>query len=335
MLHIHNGDCAANTLKHTDIPGESIVWCDVLHEGPTPANLAPDAWRRLRAQFHADMGFGSFNECLGLLSKMDEDLDKFRHHDEVILWFEHDLFDQLILIRLLHWFQQCDLTRTKLSLICIGEFPGVERFIGLGQLNPEQMATLFGTQHEVTDEEIGLAQAAWSAFCSPHPQAIEAVIRSDTSTLPFLRDALLRHLEEFPSTRNGLSRTERQILEVITSGHHQPAAIFRAAQEKEERPFMGDKTFWTHLVRLAKSDNPLLQVEGQDQFFWSDGQAPDNNDFREQTILLTEKGRDVLSDRDDWVKLNGIDRWLGGVHLYGAESPWRWDEQRRQLVHQE
>jgi hypothetical protein len=26
------------------------------------------------------------------------------------------------------------------------------------------------------------------------------------------------------------------------------------------------------------------------------------------------------------VALNGIDRWVGGVHLRGPEVPWRWDE---------
>jgi hypothetical protein len=26
------------------------------------------------------------------------------------------------------------------------------------------------------------------------------------------------------------------------------------------------------------------------------------------------------------VALNGIDRWVGGVHLQGRDAPWRWDE---------
>jgi hypothetical protein len=33
------------------------------------------------------------------------------------------------------------------------------------------------------------------------------------------------------------------------------------------------------------------------------------------------------------VALNGIDRWLGGVHLIGRDrSPWRWDAWRETLV---
>jgi hypothetical protein len=62
-------------------------------------------------------------------------------YDETVLWFEADLFDQLILVYLLQRlarFQEA----TRLTLVCIGDFPGVERFIGLGQLTPDQLATL-------------------------------------------------------------------------------------------------------------------------------------------------------------------------------------------------
>jgi hypothetical protein len=33
----------------------------------------------------------------------------------------------------------------------------------------------------------------------------------------------------------------------------------------------------------------------------------------------------VLAGEADHVRLNGIDRWLGGVHLEGDEAAWRWD----------
>ena len=30
--------------------------------------------------------------------------------------------------------------------------------------------------------------------------------------------------------------------------------------------------------------------------------------------------------------LNGIDRWIGGVHLRGRHLPWRWDDGTETLV---
>ena len=40
-------------------------------------------------------------------------------------------------------------------------------------------------------------------------------------------------------------------------------------------------------------------------------------------VALTDVGRKLLDGQADWVRLNGIDRWLGGVHLQGAEAAWR------------
>ena len=44
------------------------------------------------------------------------------------------------------------------------------------------------------------------------------------------------------------------------------------------------------------------------------------------TIGLTDAGRDVLGGRADRVRLCGIDRWFGGVHLSGHGPAWRWSE---------
>jgi hypothetical protein len=32
------------------------------------------------------------------------------------------------------------------------------------------------------------------------------------------------------------------------------------------------------------------------------------------------------------VALNGVDRWIGGVHLTGHAVPWRWDEGTESVV---
>jgi len=40
----------------------------------------------------------------------------------------------------------------------------------------------------------------------------------------------------------------------------------------------------------------------------------------------------VLAGESDYIANSGINRWLGGVHLLGSETPWRWDGVRSQLV---
>lgn len=146
VLHVMNGDVAARLLERSVVVGAVTVWADVLHDGPVRPDLSSARLRELRARFVSRSGFISYEDALGRAERWDEWLESFADYDEVVLWFEHDLFDQLLLIRQLDWFGRRDLGGSKLSLICIGEFDGVPDFIGLGQLTPEQLASQFETR---------------------------------------------------------------------------------------------------------------------------------------------------------------------------------------------
>lgn len=323
MLHVTNGDVAAGTIRLSGVAGERgevAVTADLLHEGPAPGGLPPERWRKVRARYLAESGYDDYDSCLARLTRWDHTLADYRSYDEVVLWFEHDLFDQLLLIRALDSFAGRSLDSTELSLICIGEFPGIEPFHGLGQLTPQQMATLLPRRQRVDEEQKLLARDAWQAFRSPDPTALVAIFGRDTSPLPFLAGALRRHLEEFPAVANGLSRSERQILNAVGAGAGTFEEVFRATQAMEERVYMGDSSFERILRELAAPPRPLLRLEPGAQ-----------GSLRSLRIALTASGRGVLEGRDDWVRSRGIDRWLGGVHLQGAEAAWRWDTETKRL----
>jgi hypothetical protein len=321
VLHVTNGDVAAEILRRSGVPGTVSITADVLYEGPAPGGLAPERWRKVRARHLAGSGYDDYDSCLAGLTRWDRALEDLRAIDEVVLWFEHDLFDQLLLIRTLEGFAGRNLGGTELSLICIGEFPGVVPFHGLGQLSPPQMASLLDRRQRVNEGQKLLARDAWRAFCAPTPSGLEALLRRDTSSLPFLAGALRRHLEEFPSTLNGLSRSERQVLRGLADGAEAFGDLFRATQALEERAYMGDSSFLRILRELASPPRPLVRLEP----------APNASPLP-QWIAITTTGRDVLDGRDDWVRIRGIDRWLGGVHLQGPDAAWRWYEAGRRLV---
>jgi len=325
MLHITNGDSAAELIRAAGLSGTVVAWRDVLHEGPVPAGLSLDELRAVRARFLADRGWAPLERVTDELAERDAALARFREHAEVVLWFEHDLYDQLQLLQILDWFAGEDRSDGTVTLICLDSFPGIEPFQGLGQLSPEQMGSLFSSRRAVTQAQLELARAAWSAFRSSDPTAIERLLAGDTSDLPFLRGAITRHLEEFPAVQNGLSRTERRVLEAMAVGVETPGALFRAVVAREERPFMGDITFWDRLAALSAGSSPLLRtVDGGDLRVPGAGEDPIS--FASLSLRLTESGRAVLAGRADWVALNGVDRWLGGVHLHGPEAAWRWDD---------
>ncbi len=326
MLHIHNGDSSANTAKKSNMPGEHLAWREALICGPVVSGLPEAEWRTLRARHLAEAYDLKFEDCEKGLREQQEALSRFSAHEEVVLWFEHDLFCQLHLIYLLDWFARHRLRKTRLSLICVGSFPGIDDFRGLGQLDSEQLASLFPERHPVTPAEFKLASKAWAAFSSPDPRGIAALLADNSSGLPFLLPGLRKHLERFPSAYNGLGLIENKALELIASGASQFGEMFPAFGKIEPIYGLGDAQFWLSLQPLAAAAQPLLTTSN------GDGHMPTSSAYFIKTqFALTEKGQSVLRGQDDFIALNSIDTWLGGVHLKGKEV-WRWDEKQKELI---
>jgi hypothetical protein len=315
FLHVHNGDASRATLQRTAIAGEHTVWAEALHEGPVRGREPREVWREERVRFYASLGPPpqGYPPAAEQLARWDAGLARHAEFDEVILWFEHDLFDQLCLIHHLNYYAHRDLAETLLSLVCIGAFPGIARFLGLGQLSPDQLASLLDTRQGVSEEQTALGRRAWNALSDETPAGVAALLGEDTSPLPFLAPGLRRLLEEFPSPREGLPRTEHQVLARLTTGPASGADLFHHNQTCEERPFMGDLLFWRVLERLAGGDHPLLTLD------------PAGVPHAQRTATLTADGGRVVRGEADAVALNGIDLWRGGVHLRGREDVWRWD----------
>jgi RNA polymerase sigma factor (sigma-70 family) len=326
LLHVLNGDSVRMTLEHSDVPGAFAPYADVLHEGPVPRGTGTAAWRETRARFIAQGGYGTYAEALHTYERWDASVAAFADYDEIVLWFEHDLFDQLLLARHLDWFSRRDLGTTTLSLICIGEFPGFDTFHGLGELDAEQLASLLGTRQDVSQAQIALGRRAWEAFTASDPSDLAKLAGEPTPQLPFLAGALQRFLEEYPDVKTGLPRMERQILELLAERSRSPAQLFRDQQACEERVFMGDSTFWQRVRTLAGGLTPLVRLEVEPM---------EGPDLPPGTAHITDTGRAVLAGREDWVRLVGFDRWLGGVHLtapLGGDIAARYDSTRHTLI---
>ena len=328
MLHIHNGDSTANTMKESGFPGEHFPFREALATGPTPQGLSQDEWLSVRAEFLSEASEMDAANVRGDLSAQDEKLARASASDEVILWFEHDLFCQINLIYLLNRFSHQNMGKARLSLICIGEFAGRENFRGLGELSAEQMASLFDTRHEVTEAEMSLAEKAWSAFCSPDPRRIEDLMAEEMSALPYLRSALIQHLARFPSVSNGLGRAENRLLEIVSEGITDFMRLCKAFFDREPAYGLGDYQVWHDMKRMASASQPLVKITGFDD---SDS-ASFSSRIHKTSFDITQTGMDVLNGNADFLDMNGIDLWLGGVHLRDKENLWRWDEQTQRLI---
>jgi hypothetical protein len=327
MLHIINGDSTASTLKQSDLEGEKFVFREVLIYGPTPSGLGRPEWRAVRAN-HLSESYGiDLERCEHDLLEQDQVLDNLNLHNEVILWFEHDLFCQLNLLYLLHQFARSTPAVTQLSLINIGSFRGKENFRGLGELNAEELVSLFPARQRLTRRELDLGATAWEAYTSPDPSVIEALLTQDTSALPFLRTALRAHLQRFPSLKNGLGKIENSGLDLIERGLHKFNEVFPRFVAKEQVYGLGDTQFWISLQQLASVRVPLVSLAGSKSKI-----TLNYEDLADVDMKLTDMGRAVLNNEADHVEVNGIDGWLGGVQLRGHDQIWRWDTEHERLA---
>ena len=318
MIHITNGDATKALIEQAGLGGNCSNWCDVLYEGPVPADVSERELREIRARFLSDRQSSVFERIRGGLERGQAVLDERSPDQELVLWFEHDLFDQLNLIHLLDRLAASPAANVRTSLSCIDRFPGHPAFKGLGELPPADLTALADSRRPATSEQCTAARLAWAAFRSPDPRAIETVINQGGSALPFLGAALQRHLEEFPSTTNGLSRSESRLLELIAGGIVDTWAAFPRMHEGETSYYITDSSLWNLIVNLA----PLVATEGD---IHGSGALP------HATLAITTAGREALEGRLDRVEVFGIDRWLGGVHLDGANACWRWNTATRQV----
>jgi hypothetical protein len=305
VLNIVNGERVIKAMKQANISGSFLPWQDFLHEGPVPETLSLEALSKIRAEFIIKKGLEGFQEVYESFRDRNSTLKSFKKYNTILLWFEHDLYDQLQLIQLLDWFAKYSSTDTQIFII----YP--ENY--LGKSTPRELTNFMLYNRElVTHSHFITARKAWSAFTSKTPQAIYRLLRDDTETLPSLKDAIKRLLEEYPNTTNGLSRTEHQALLIISNGKNRPQNIFEEYQKSEQRIFMGDILFWDILKKLVELNLINSMQNGQD-------------------LKLSPLGVEVLRGKKNLLEFHKIDKWIGGVHLT-HDTLWCWDIKAEQIL---
>ena len=324
-LIITNGDAAVAFLRTAGFQADILPWRDVLHDGPVPQTsenhtLDLESLSAMRAAFLSDV-FGQPNDdvCQSFVER-DRTLRGHDTYDEVTLWFEHDLYDQLQLLQILSFFHR-EKRKGSLQLVQADDY--------LTHQN-QQVITRFNAQKTlISVEQLRLADDLFQAFREPTPKRLVAFLKRDLAALPFMKSALNRLFEELPHVASGLSRTQLQTLRTIQRRELSARRLFAEVQTCEEAVFMGDWSFWRCLEELVFNRSPLLQglpfriIESAD----NDQQQR----YLDAELSLTEIGKSVLAGEIDHAELNVVDRWLGGTHLAG-KNLWRWDHNAEELV---
>jgi hypothetical protein len=303
VIHIHNGDVTAMLARRSGLEGEHLPFRETLVAGPIPQ----DDWLETRARFLADAYGENLLRVRNDLLEQERALDAVAAHDEVVLWFEHDLF---CLVNFLYLLQRMARHPRVTAVWCDQPIGTREE----GDLHP-----LFDSRRAVTPRMFAAADRGWAAYSSPDPRALNSVIANDDPDFPFLRTGLELHAMRFPSTRNGLGAVEARALDLIAAGASEFVAVFDAFNTDVPRYGLGDGEFYRVLWRLANVAVPMLTM--------TKGEGPASPP--KALFAVTPAGEKVMAGQADFLDLNGTDFWLGGAHLTNGKA-WRWDG--RQLV---
>ncbi|GGA94900.1 DUF1835 domain-containing protein [Agarivorans gilvus] len=345
QLHITNGDVVGQSLAASSlIEGEILCWRDVLHDGPI---VAPEgeAYLKARAAFiyqslQASRSFAansiSEQQLFADFKQRQHTMARLDQYSEIVLWFEHDLYDQLQLAECLYSLAKRPELSARFTLICIGEHAEVANFRGLGELSISQLEALYPQRQAISAAQLTLGSELWLALAAASPEPINQLLQQDMAVLPFMRPALRRFAEDYPWLNSGLTLTQQLILRSLveaklklqaeqvkasaSSTKLSFAELFATFQRLEAAPFLGDLWLAKELINLASLATPLLHIHHRSSGQW-DGDSYFEISSAGQAILAGE-ARLSLDSMPSF--------WRGGVEL-SASNYWCWDPQQQRL----
>lgn len=210
-LHILNGDSALTPFLKSGIAGKTVVWRDMLCEGPCTFQLDPNHWE-IRTQYFKDYYQVDPSE---FKRKTIDEWEKINSTawEEITLWFEYDLFCQINMIALISHISQN--FNTIISLVCVGELDGYDHLVGLGELDYSMYPDLYENKTVLSQNDIEYAAQTWKAYCDGDYTLLEGLRNDSHNTFSYLPQAIDAHFRRFPTKDVGFTEIESEILSMI------------------------------------------------------------------------------------------------------------------------
>jgi len=307
-IHIAPGPSAGGCLQAgLALPRELLlINNDVLSCGPLPSLDSLDDWRNVREAYlrsfdPEDLGFTFADQDRDLLSNTE----RLRAAGTITLWIGTGLAEQLLLVWLVAFLQRSGVDAAKLQIVQFERHRNSE-VVSVGILHPPAFK-----EHPVSvtldDAAMREAAEAWTAVTASDPEALLAILTAPRKSLPFLQRSLFALLYRYPDLHTGLNAWEFQLLRYVSE--EGPSAVkvvgFTLAHDLAFPDWIGDGYLFYRLRRLANAalPRPLLRLSGE------------TNTLRGTLVHLTRDGEDLLAGKGNAVEWNGINDWIGGVHL--------------------
>ena len=301
QLHITNGDSFTERLKTLNLKGDIITWREMLCEGKTETNVGSESFWKTRFDFLHKNYKISKAWFVEKTLKEYRSLCNHKQQDQIILWFEYDLFCQINMLAVLSWLKT-HRRYADISLVCSGDEDETEKLFGLNELSDEQLLDLFENRVHLSQNDIEYADYVWQLYCSDNPIRLENLIDFENYQFDYLSDAIKAHLKRFPTIKNGLNEVENNILQLSQDQKPKSKKILLGQLLQNQGYYgFGD----TQYERIINNLKPLFSSFNP--------------------VKLSKKGKEILDGQTSYYsQIKDEEAYLGGAlkynFLYNTES---------------
>jgi len=301
QLHITNGDSFTQKLKSLKLKGDIITWREMLCEGKTETNVGSESFWKTRFDFLHKNYKVSKSWFVEKTLKEYRSLCNHKQQDQIILWFEYDLFCQINMLAVLSWLKK-HRRYAEVYMVCSGDEDETNRLYRLNDLSDEQLLNSYENKVKLSQNDIEYADYVWQLYCSDSPIRLENLIDFDNYQFDYLSDAIKVHLRRFPSIKNGLNELENRVLKFsVQQKPKSKKELLSSLLQNQGFYGFGDTQYErviTNLRPLFSSFNP---------------------------VRLSRKGKEILEGKTNYYsQLRDNEDYLGGAlkynFLYNTES---------------
>lgn len=293
LLHITNGDSFTQRLNTLNIKGDVITWREMLCEGKTLTTVGSESFWKTRYEFLHKNYKVSKSWFIEKTLKEYRSLCNHKQQDQIVLWFEYDLFCQVNMLAVISWLL-ANRKYAQISLVCSGKEDETDKMFSLNDLSDEQVLNLYKDKKELTQDDIEYADYVWQLYCSNNPMRLENLTDFDDYQFAYLGDAIKSHLKRFPSITNGLNNVENNILHLAAD--KKPASrkdLLTTVLQNQDNLGFGDSQYERAITQLK----PLFTAFNP--------------------VRLTKKGKEILDGQTSYYSsIRDNDVYLGGSLKY-------------------
>lgn len=216
VVHILNGDSTSLGIKEGAIEGDCIVWREMLTEGPLSIDIVnDDFWNKRNVFFENEFSV----DRLEYYDKTHQELTKIKHisnYNEVVLWFEYDLFCQVNLIALCTYLLSSYKDSIDYYLVCTGRKKGEEHLQTLSDYAPNEYKKLLESRSKLSQQDLLFAKECWEKYVSNDLYELKAFNFAKNIMFKYLQLVMNQHMKRF-ADKSGLNQIDYKILDIIDS----------------------------------------------------------------------------------------------------------------------